>query len=189
MNSSVNLMTQGAQLRSAAERVARIWALIIGVMVLALAPLGGWTWQKRCKALRRHEALQASYEPIRQLAGENRTLAVEATTLVERERLPLTLARRRPVVALLGVVSDAIAECGGAVYMEHMALTRVAPPAAGAAAAGRLLVDASATLAFDISRLTKLLARPPITAVKILSSETANDDGTPIKTYSVECLF
>ena len=47
MTASVNLMTEGAKFRAAAQRSVQAWSVAIGLLGLALFPLGGWTWMER----------------------------------------------------------------------------------------------------------------------------------------------
>jgi hypothetical protein len=192
MAHSVNLMTDRAQFRSEAERIARGWALAIGALLVALLPLGLWAWAECRQTVREHEALEAGYEPLRRLAGVNRTLAANAAELVKRERTILELSRERSALALLAVVNEAIEESRGAAVVDHIIITRNAAIVGGASQAGvggKMTLSASSTVSYEASRLSKSLDRPPFTAVKIVSSETAVEGETNLKHHVIECEF
>jgi hypothetical protein len=185
---SVNLMTQPAQFRADAERIARVWILGIGALVLALVPFGLWQWRDRSQMVRENEALEASYEPLRRLAAANRALAAQATELVTRERDVLQLARQHSTLSLVSVVSDVIEASQGAAFVDHITITRD-PAKGGLNGGGKLTLSAMSTLGYEASRLAKELDRPPFTAVKIESSETTADGGVVRKHHVIDCEF
>jgi hypothetical protein len=189
MAASVNLMTQRAQYRSAADRIIHGWALINAVLLLAMLPLAAWTWIERRDMVRAHDALEAGYEPIRRLAGANRRLGAEAASLIDREEIALELSRSRPAAALIAAVADAVAEAQGAVFVEHFTLSHDAPLSDPASRVGRLTLEVSGMLGYDASRLAKQLDRPPFTSAKIISSETVNDGPVPHKAHVIQCEF
>ena len=188
MASSVNLMTDRAALRAASERILRGWALAICAVIVLLAPALAWTWRERTKAIQAHEALEAKYEPLRRLARDSRSLGAETAKLTERERTALELSNNRPVGVLLSVVASAVHASRGGVFVEHVNITQDGAKNESGAS-GRLFLDFSSTLSYDVSELTKLLDKPPIKAVKIVSSETIDDGVVPRKTHAIECEF
>jgi hypothetical protein len=190
MAAFVNLMTERAQLRTAAARVSRCWAIIIGAMILLAVPGVLWVWHERQTIGREHAALEASYEPVRRLASANRALAASAADLVAHEKLPLELARKRPVVSLVAHVSDAVAATDGAVYLERIELNQRSPGAVQVdAKPDKLTLEASTLPHFEASRLIAALNQPPLTGVKIVSSETVDEAGVSRKKYVIECNF
>ncbi len=85
MAASINLMTQRALFRSAADRILRGWSLVIAVLLLAMLPLAAWSWIERRDVVRAHEALEAGDEQIRRWAGANRSLVAQAASQRDRE--------------------------------------------------------------------------------------------------------
>jgi hypothetical protein len=190
MAAGVNLMTERALLRTAAARVSQCWAMIIGAMILLAVPGVLWTWRQRQAILREHDALEASYEPVRRLAAANRVLAASASDFVAREKLPLELARKRSVVALIAHVSASVAASEGAVFLERLELNQ---RGAGATEVGmssdKLTLEASTSPAYETSQLIAALNRPPLSSVKIVSTETIEEGGASRKKYVIECKF
>jgi hypothetical protein len=195
---SVNLMTERAQHRAAADRIVRAWGRAAGAVVLVMFALAAWQWHKCRQVTLAHESLEASYDPIRRLAGANRTLGVQAAQFVTRERIPLELARHRPAAALLARFADAVAASGGAVFVERLTLSRD-PAVAGAPSlpatapraipAGRLTLELSSVVSYDPSELVKQLDAPPFTAAKVISSEIVDDGVVSRKKHVIECEF
>jgi hypothetical protein len=195
---SVNLMTERAQRRAAADRILRAWGRAAGAAVLSMCALAGWEWHKCRRVTLEHEALEASYDPIRRLAGANRTLGVQAAQFVTRERIALELARHRPAAALLATVADAVAATSGAVFMERLVLSRDpvagAPPATGATAsqavpAGRLTLELTSVVSYDPSELVRHLDALPFSSAKVNSSEILDDGVVARKKHVIECQF
>jgi hypothetical protein len=190
MANYVNLMSERAIFRATANRLVRGWALLVGVLILALLPASAWTWLCRRDVIHEQEALEARYEPIGQLAAANRRLSAEAAKLVHDEQVTLQLSRRRQVVALLAVVGEAIASTEGAAFVQHINASR--DPAAKPEAVdpgGRLVIDVGATEGYDIALLVKALNRAPFSAVKVVSSESATDGEMRRDNHVIECLY
>ena len=190
MRRYVNLMSEGAQFRSAARVRLRRWALALAVSVTVLTPIASWRWQDARRVRQEHEALEASYEPIRRLNTANTELRTTAVELVRDERLPLALARKRPVASLLGIVGAAAATSDGELFVEHLNVAQSPPgPDGSPAAQDRLIVEVATTLTYDISDFTQALRVAPITDVKVASDDLVSEDGVDRKNYTLECLL
>jgi hypothetical protein len=190
MVKSVNLMSEGAQFRSTADRLLRQWALVLGGILAVMTPLAAWAWTERRGAAQEHAALVARYEPIRRLAADNRRLGEDARKLVADERTALKLSRRRPVAALLAAVSEAVRATDGEAFVEHINVARDggAKPE-DIDPAGRLLLEVATTEGYDVSQLTKALDQPPFTSVKVTLSDAVREGDVPRNTHTIECQF
>jgi hypothetical protein len=189
MAHGINLMSDRAQFRAAAERLIRGWSLGIGAMILTIAPVAAWTWQARRGVAHEQEALEARYEPIRRLAAENRRLNAAAVQLVQSERTALELSQRRPVAALLAVIGEAVAEMEGNVFITRINLTQTPANVPGVVSGGQLILEVSSVEGFDVARLVRALERPPLRAVKVLSSEADATGEVSHDRHSIECTF
>jgi hypothetical protein len=189
MAASVNLMTPRARHAAAADRILRGWSWAAVATFILLTILASWTWRQRRELMLTHDALEASYEPIRRLAAGNRTLRTKASDLVSREAIELGLSSDRPVVALLASVGQAIAASEGAAYVESMSLVHDAVTAAEAPGTGKLTLTVTSMLGYDVSRLVKQLDAPPFTTVKVTSSETVANGDMPRKKHVIHCEF
>lgn len=189
MAASVNLMTSRARNGAAADRILRGWSWAVGATFLLLTSLAMWTWFERRELVLTHDALEASYEPIRRLARSNRGLRAQAGELVSHEAIVLGLSNDRPIAALLARVNESIAAAEGAVYIESLTLSQAARTAAEAPRSGTVTLNVVSMLGFDVSRLVKQLDAAPFTMVKATSSETVAAGGVPRKKHVIQCEF
>lgn len=189
MNHAVNLMTEQARNRTAAQRLIRSWALVLGAMIAAATPLGAWAWQRRSGVMQIQQALEAKYEPMRRLAAENRRLTVAAAQLVKNERITLELSRERPAATLLQVIGEAVAAADGNVFVERISAVHQPLAEAGAETAGRVVIDVTCVEGYDVARLAFALKRPPLRAVKVVSSESGSAGEHTVDRHSLECEF
>jgi hypothetical protein len=122
-----------------------------------------------------------------------RRLRNDAATLVRVERTALELARNQPPSTLLSVVGNAAAESDGELHVKRFTLTQtpVSDPYAVETAdqGGRLALEASSSLAYDVQRFVKLLNQQPLAKVKLLSTESASEGSGTRKRYGIECEF
>lgn len=190
MASCLNLMSDAAVNRSAADRILRGWLVVVGLCLLVILPLTTWTWLCRREVVQEHEALEARYEPIRRLNATNRELSQKAVNLVRTERVPLELSRRRPMATLLNVIGEAIASTAGEAFIAHFSLSR--DPAAKTDAVdpgGLLVIEVVTTEGYDIAELARALQQPPLKSVKVLSSEAAIEANMKSNRHSIECRY
>ena len=189
MKRYANLMSDGARFRTAARISLRRWSLALVTGATLLTPIAGWHWQEWRRICHEHEALEASYEPIRRLNTLNQQLRTTAANLVRDERLPLELSSNRPVATVLGIVGNAARQSGGALYIEHIQLDLAPPGSEVAPAPDRLVIEAACTLKYDVANFVSALKTAPVAEVKIVTDELATKNGVDHKNYSVECVL
>jgi hypothetical protein len=186
----VNLMSEKAQFHSAARRLAVRWALVLATVVTVLVPIGAFEWQRRRGAVIEQEALEAQYEPIRQLTVKIRQLRTEAEALVRNERILLELARDRSPSTLLALVGQATAAAHGELFVKRLTLTQIPVRDKDKSAdAERLTVEASGSVAYDVQRFVKNLEQQPLTEVKVLTTERVTESGAARKSHGIEGAF
>jgi hypothetical protein len=186
MSASVNLMAERAKFVAAGSRIGNAWAAVVLGLLTLLVPLGGWTWHRRAAIVRQREALDAGYEPIRQMSAANRAVSAQAAEFVAREQTTLTLARRRPFTAIVNAVSEAVAATEGSANLDGLRYEQGPPAPDGAAASWLVTLDVSCVTSFDMTQLVNALERAPFTNVKILSS-TPGSAGADRKLYVLQC--
>jgi hypothetical protein len=188
MRNYVNLMSDSARLRAAMGLRIRCWATAWAVIVIAVMPFAGMRWLQRRGIEQQRAALEARYEPFGRLSVENRRYRTEALKLVKQERIPLELSRKRSVAALLGLASKAAAATDGELYIQQLTFTQD-PLAAAEKPKGKLIIEASGTLAYDVAGFIEALNQAPFASVRVLSTEVETQDDVEQKNYSVECVF
>jgi len=190
MKHYANLMSEAAHFRAQAWIRLRRWALALALLGAVLVPLAGMRWRECRRVQQEHEALEARYAPIKRLNALNVKLRAEAGTLVRDERLALELSRHRPASALLGLISAAAASSRGELFIEHLNLTQNAPHGENQPAVEeRMIIEAAATLRYDIAGFVKALEKPPIKQVRVTSDEVVSEHGIEHKSYVIECVL
>jgi len=186
----VNLMSEKAQFHTTARRLAVRWALALAAVVLTLLPIGAYQWRQRRVTVIEQEALEAQYEPIRQLTAQIRKLRAEAESLVRDERTALELARDRSPSTLLALIGKATAAADGELFIKRLTLTQTpVRDKENPADAERLALEANSSVAYDVQRFVKNLQQAPLTEVKVLSTETATDGGDARKNHGIEASY
>lgn len=189
MKRHVNLMSEGAKFRAAVRKQSRRWAVALALLVIVLVPLDGMRWREQTRVRHEHEALEASYEPVRRLSLVNRQLRTEAINLVRDERLSLELAQQRPLLTLLARISAAASAGNGQIYVEQITVEQAVPGNAEKPVPNQVVVEAAATLTYDVSQFVESLKQPPITAVKVTSDVVTSENGVDRKNYTLECSY
>lgn len=190
MKRHVNFMSEAAQFRAAVRRHLRRWAGALCACVLLLIPGGAVRWVEHAQVRHEHEALEACYEPVRRLNAINGQLRTAAMNLVRDERLALQLSRERPMAALLGRVTRAVEDSSGQLFVQRLTVSQSAPGLkTGSAGRGRLVIEAAATLTYDVSQFVESLKAPPLNDVKITSDLVVAENGIDRKNYVLECEF
>ena len=191
MRNHVNLMSDNAVFSAAAKLRVRRWAVVVGVLIAALIPIGAVRWQ-RCSDVRVvHEALEARYEPMRQLTLVNRTLSAEAAELVQLERVPLHLSRKPTATSLIGLASRAAATSAGEMFIEQIILAPMEPAdgAASSVSGGRMVLEVAGTLTYNIAQFVDTLDALAFNSVSVTKSEVVSQDGVDRRKYTIECLY
>jgi len=189
----VNLMSERAQYCATARRAATAWAAVIVALLAALTPMGVYAWHERRLALAEQQTLEAQYEPIHQFGLEIRRLRTAASALVRVEHTSLELSRSQSPLTLLGIVGKAAAESAGELYVKRLTISstpvrdRSAPALADQT--GRMAIEASSSVIYDVQRFVKLLNQPPLQDVKLLSTESVAEPSGTRKRYGLEGEF
>ena len=124
MKHSLNLMSEPARKRELLHRCVRLWLRLLAGVVTVLVLCGISEWRACQIEQSRYAAVDAEYEPIRQLKIENGRLQKEINALREAERIPLELAKSRPLLGLLGLATSAVTQQNGRVYLKQLEIER-----------------------------------------------------------------
>ena len=122
MKTHLNLLSHSFCRRQVAITRLRQWCV---VWLVAAAVGGGviWMcWQSNGDQARQIEALERKYQPVAKQMREITILKEKLAELQVREKLTLELAQERPMLTLLGHVSQAASECGGKVSVQSFRL-------------------------------------------------------------------
>lgn len=189
MKHHLNLMSQPARHREALRRVVRLWSQVTASVVLVLVPVGLATWWRCDDARRRQAVASAQYEPIRKMKNENDALKKQIESLLTQERVPLVLSRRQPVLSLVGLASRAVAEEGGTVYLEQLALEQSSQ--IENAANGTRSTCVLEGIGRDVRGVSQLADRlrtdGPFTHVGLETDETNRPGAENVQQFTIHC--
>ncbi len=124
MKRSLNLMSERSRKRGQARNCLRLWTRIFAGLLLVLTATGFAQWQVCHQEQQKRAAAEAEYDPIRELQAENRRLQKQIDSLHEAERIPLELAKHRPLLGLIGLATQAVAAQDGKIYLRQLEIER-----------------------------------------------------------------
>lgn len=120
MNNHINLMSPRARLRECTRtrlwQWSRILAMTLGLLALHAAIT--W-WPVHVRDLQR-AALEAQYEPLRQMKMDNKALARKIASTIDESKLELALSKQTPMATLVGLVGRAVADTHSKVFLEQI---------------------------------------------------------------------
>lgn len=121
MINHVNLMSLRARVRECTRTRLRQWSRILAAVVglIALHAAISW-WPVHARSLQR-AALEAQYEPLREMKMDNKSLTRRIADTLDESRLELALSKQTPVVTLVGLVGRAITDTEGKVFLDKFA--------------------------------------------------------------------
>ncbi len=193
MKRSLNLMSEQAQKRGLLRSCLRLWSRVFAGVMLLLA-VGGFAQWRICHLEQlKQESAEAEYEPIRQLKLENSRLRKQIALLQESENIPLQLAKHQPLLGLVGLATQAVAEQGGKVYLQQIEIEREplvfeatrpsnAQPTLSFALTG-ISIDGSA-----VTRLTDSLREfGPFTDVELSTNNSSLAGKQVRQAFSIQC--
>ncbi len=124
MKRSLNLMSERSRKRGQARNCLRLWPRILTAVMLVLT-LGGFAQWRTCHAEKlKQDASEAKYEPIRRLKSGNKRLRKQIATLEEAERIPLELAKHHPLLGIVGLATQTVAEQDQNLYLQQIMIRR-----------------------------------------------------------------
>lgn len=121
---ALNLMPAAAVRRQALREATSFWSKVLGVSLLAMGgfiSLQAWRAQE---ARQVRDALEAQHAPVNQVRNDTRLLRSRIASLSDTEQLALELAKKQPMVTLVGRIAEAVAYAGGDLYVDSLDFAR-----------------------------------------------------------------
>ncbi|MCG8450537.1 MAG: hypothetical protein MI725_13290, partial [Pirellulales bacterium] len=113
MSTSINLMSQRARVRECTRWRLRQWLYLLMAAMGLIALHAIVSWLPVHSSTLHREALEARYEPYRQMKQENRQLTQQIADAKGNSKLELELSKETPVLTLVGLVSQTVHETNG----------------------------------------------------------------------------
>lgn len=190
MSNYINLMTSRARVRECSRTRVRQWSRILVAVMGMLALHAAIVWWPIYTNSQRCAALEAQYYPLRQMKSANRKLEAQIAHTLDRSQLELALSKQTPVLTLVGVVSQAVAERRGKVFLEQISYKQDAQgPESGDSPAEVALKGFS-----DNPNAVKQLAESlrsalPFADVQLQPIQSIELNDYPMQTFQIKCCF
>ena len=126
MRNTINLMSSRARVRECSRTCVRQWSRILASAAGLLVLHATVTWWPVHINSQQRAVLEAQYNPLRQMKATNKKLARQIAGTLDQSKLELALSKQIPVLTLVGLVSQAIADSEGKVFLERIAHTQPA---------------------------------------------------------------
>lgn len=116
----LNMLPMQSRRRQVVINRGQQWSLVWGA-ALALLLIGGWLRIADCRRQSLElERLEAQYSRVKSTQDELVIAQNALQELEQREALVLQLSQRRPMLSLLGGLSQAAQQCDGTVSVRHL---------------------------------------------------------------------
>ena len=189
MKRSLNLMSERSRKRVQARSCLRLWTRIFSAVMLVLT-LGGFAQWRACHAEKlKQDASEAKYEPIRRLKSDNKRLRKQIATLEEAERIPLELAKHHPLLGIVGLATQTVAQQDQKLYLQQIKIQR--EPLVLDPTKKSKLSFAIQGLSIDSTAITRLAdslrETGPFAEVKLSTSKTSRVGKQAKQAFSIQC--
>jgi hypothetical protein len=124
MSTHINLMTNRARVQECSRTRVRQWSRILAAVVGLLVLHASITWWPVHINSRQRALMETQYAPLRQMKATNKKLGSIIASTLDQSQLELALSRQTPVLTLVGLVSKAVSESSGTIYLEQIAYSR-----------------------------------------------------------------
>ena len=173
--------------RTRIRQWSRILTAVSGLLVLHATV--AW-WPVHINSQRR-TVLEAQYNPLRQMKATNKRLARQIAGTLDQSKLELALSKQIPVLTLVGLVSQAIADSDGKVFLEQIVYTQNAetgPTTAGSPA--QLALEGFCTDPDAVKQLAESLRSAlPFADVNLKPIRSIEVNQHPMQTFQIVCSF
>ena len=190
MKSHLNLLPSSERRRNVLRRCLWQWSLIwsLGACV-ALTVV--WTQYSTLRG-ERHELSkkQRAASPITKQIANILKMEERLADLRQHEVIQLALENKRPVIALLAVVSKSSSECRGGLYLEKLSFDREVGRTRATADStfGSITMEGTAVNNLVVAKFVSLLRDTGLfQRVELKSSVTAKKVTRSFQAYVVEC--
>jgi hypothetical protein len=166
---------------------SRILAAVVGLLVLHASI----TWWPVHVSSQQRALLETQYGPLRQMKTTNKKLAALIASTLDQSKLELALSQQTPVLTLVGLVSQAVSDGDGTIFVEQIAYSQ--NDDSGETEGGALTQLALEGFSADpvaVEQLAKSLRTAlPFADVRLEPIESIELNSYPMKTFQIECSF
>ncbi len=191
MSSTINLMTNRARVRECSRTCMRLWSRIMAVAAGLLVLHAIFTWWPVHMDSQQRAVLETHYHPVRQMKATNRRLAKQIAGTLDQSTLELALSEQTPVLTLVGLVSQAIADSEGKVFLQQIAYTQnVETSQTTGSSPAQIALEGFSANPVAVEQLAKSLRSAlPFADVKLKPMQSIELNQHPMQTFQIECSF
>jgi len=154
MKRSLNLMSGPARKREQIRHCLRLWSRVLAGVICILSLWGFVKWQTCHREDLKQVSADSEYEPIRQMKLKSKRLSKQIESIQSTERIPLALSKHQPLLSLIGLATQAVAEHDGKLYLQQIEIER--DPVRQETASEPALTFSLEGVAVDSSAVTQL---------------------------------
>lgn len=189
MKRSLNLMSSHASKREQIRSCLQLWLRVFAVVLCVITLAGIMQWRNGQAAHERLASSEAEYEPIRQLSLENIRLRNKIKTLRQDQAFPLALAKHQPLLGLIGLSTQALAEHDEKFYLQQIEITR--DPSVSSSSSTPTLFFSLGGVSSDGSSATRLANRlrtsGPFASVDLSINAVTRMGNQSKQNFSIQC--
>jgi len=191
MTNHINLMTTRARVKECSRMRVKQWSRILVAVFALLAVHASISWWPIHSSSQRRELMETQYNPLRQMKAANKKLAAQIAGTLDQSKLELALSRQTPVHALVGLVSQKIAESNGEVFLEQIGYSqREKTDVSTASTRSQLALEGFSSDPIAVQRMAESLRSAlPFAEVTLHPIESIEINEYPMQTFQIECSF
>ncbi len=190
MNKHINLMSPRARVRECTRTRLWQWSRILAAAagLLALHATITW-WPVHVRSLQR-AALEAQYEPLRQMKMDNKSLAREIAGTFDESKLELALSQQTPVVTLIGLLGRATADTHDKVFLDKIVYSQAEADGQSGGALSRVRLEGIGVDPVAVSQFADLLkSSMKFANVEVAKVEAIEVNQHPMHTFQIELSY
>ena len=190
MSIYVNLMTRRAKVRQLLRDRMRLWSRVVAAVIVGLVLHSLVTWWPVRSQSQRVELLETQYEPLREMKLDVGRLSRELIATRTNYRDELVLADTTPVLSLLGVVSRAIEQSDGQLFLEDIHYEQTNSALSGGQLQEQLSLEGISADTLAVQALVERLREAlPFATVELRNTEAIEVNRHPMQAFFLDCTF
>jgi hypothetical protein len=189
MNAAVNLMSPRAQWHSRSQEIRRQWTLVFALLLAVLAMDWSVTWLRNRTPRAELAALEKSYQPLRGVSAENRTLAHQIADIQEQHKQFLAVIRQAPPGGFLEHLGAALVGSNQEAFLQEVTYQRASATSGSTEQQGSVLTLAGLSLHdTSIQEFADGLRRAmPTATIEVRGTQSLELGSQAVLSFEVHC--
>ena len=191
MSTYINLMSHRARVRECIRSRLRQWLCLLAATLAVVMLHAFVSWLPVHSSSLHRDALEARYEPYRQMKLENRQLTQQIADAKGNNKLELELTKETPVLTLVGLVSQAVSETDGNIFLKHINFSQEGSPTnRNANDVEQVALSGLGTDSVTVQRFSERLKTVlPFAKVQIRQTESVEVGDHAMQSFQIQCTL